>query len=199
MQKTFARRLSSFVHVGVLRRAARESNRKPARRPMEISSAKASARASTVIAGRTISAPASAMGSVAGQNRAQQIDAPHGEEDAQSAAHQAQQQALAENLRDQTAATRAQRGPNPQLFARLVTRASNRLATFTQASSRSSPTAPSSNSIAGRMYSNSACFIPTTVTSQPASRGVWASMRRAIGAQFGLRLRECDVRVSGGR
>jgi len=55
-----------------------------------------------------------------------------------------------------------------------------------------------SNSSAGRMYSKSACFIPTTVTSQPASLGVRALMRARDGAQLGLRLRDGDARLEAG-
>ena len=56
-------------------------------------------------------------GKRAGQDRAQQVDAPDGEEDSQRASHQAQQQAFAENLRDQTAAPRAQCRANRHFLA----------------------------------------------------------------------------------
>ncbi len=147
--------------------------------PVEISRAKTSARASTPMAGRTISVPASAIGSVLGRT-ALRRSTPQTAKHTPSAPPARLSSRLSLRI---CAIRRPRRAPNaariPISLLRPVTRASNRLATFTHASSSSSPTAPRSNSNAGRMYSKSACFIPTTDTSQPASLGVCRSMRRA--------------------
>ena len=179
MRTRSGRRLSTLRSRRPRRRRARGSVRKPARPPVEIASAKTSARASTPIAGRTISAPASDIGSVPGRIALRRAT-PQTAKKTPSAPPIRLSSRLSLRI---CAIRRPRRAPSatriPISLRRPVTRASNRLATFTQASSRRSPTAPKSSSNAGRMYSKSACFIPTTLTSQPASLGVWASMRRA--------------------
>ena len=100
------------------------------------------------------------------------------------------------------ATRRPRRAPNAARIAislrRPVTRASNRLATFTHASSRRSPTAPRSNSSAGRMYSNSACFHPHHGHIPACQPGRLRIDAARDGAQLGLRLSDGDARLQAG-